>query len=238
VALDRLLQHIELAADLARLLAGAELRAGAGPGEEAADTRPAGAHALRQRALRHQLELDLPGLVGGLEAMRVGRARKRADDLAHAPRRDEARQSFIAGPRIVGDADQVAHAGLAQRIQELDRLAHRAEARAQHGGAVLHAGHRLGDASDALVDHRRRSPLPRRFSSSASVRSTTRGASPRYCAGSPSRARVGLSRCWLIAGSSASTSTSMRFSAIALPQAACTAWCAVSRPIFSASSII
>ncbi len=62
--------------------------------------------------------------------MRVGGARERADDLAHAPGRDEAGEPFIARARIVGDADEVAHAGVTQRVQQLDRLAHRAEARA------------------------------------------------------------------------------------------------------------
>src|SRR6185437_1832806 len=153
VALDRLLQHIELAIDLARLLALAEPGAGRGLDEEAADPRRAGAHALGERALRHDLELDPAGLVGGLEAMRVGGARKGADDLAHAAFPDETGEALIAGAGVVGDADEVLDPGLAQRIQELHRLADGTESRAEHSGAVPDAGNRLGERADALVDH-------------------------------------------------------------------------------------
>ena len=91
VAVDRRLEHVHAAVDLARLLALGELGAVAGGGEEAADAGARGADALGEVALRHQLELDLAGAVEGVEVMAVDLARERADDLAHPLRRRAAR---------------------------------------------------------------------------------------------------------------------------------------------------
>src|SRR5207237_8719796 len=59
VGLGRLLQDHLLAGDDAALLALRDLRAGTGGGEEAAQAGAAGADALRERALRIQLHLQL-----------------------------------------------------------------------------------------------------------------------------------------------------------------------------------
>ena len=93
VGVDRVLEHVAAAVDRARLLALGERRAVAGRREERADAGAGGADALGEVALRHQLELDLAGAVERVEHVRVGLARERADDLAHAPRLEQRGQA-------------------------------------------------------------------------------------------------------------------------------------------------
>src|SRR5207253_6261999 len=60
VAANRVLEHAALAGDLAALLAFSDLRAKAGGRVERFDPRAAGAQPLGERALRAQLDLELP----------------------------------------------------------------------------------------------------------------------------------------------------------------------------------
>jgi hypothetical protein len=72
VGVDRHLEHVHLAVDLALLLAFGQRRAVAGRREERADAGTRCADAFGEIALRHEFELDLAGAVQAVEDMRVG----------------------------------------------------------------------------------------------------------------------------------------------------------------------
>jgi hypothetical protein len=155
VGVDRVLEHVVALADAPRLLAPGELGAERGRREERADARARGADALGERALRHELELELARAVGLVEVPRVGLARERADDLAHATGADQRREPRIGVARVVVDDDQLARALRDQRIDELHRHAGVAEAAEHYGGAVGDVGESGFGGGDDFVDHGR-----------------------------------------------------------------------------------
>ncbi len=180
IALERLFEHVFTTIDRAGLLAFRELGAGRGGREETTDPRPRRAHALGERALRHELELDLAGGVELLEHHRAGGARIRADDLAHVPGRQQLGDIGAAGARIVGDDGELLGALRDQRIDQLDRNAGGAETADEHGCAIADAGDGGGQGGDAFVDHGERtivdtmaSDQRRRYSRSPAVTSTS-----------------------------------------------------------------
>ena len=151
--MDRILEHVVAAVDHARLLAFGEQRAVAGRREERADAGAGGADALGEIALRHELELDLAGAVQRVEHVRIGLARKRADDLAHALRLEQRGEAGLAVAGVVVDDGEVARALRDQRVDQLGRHAGRAEAADHHRRAVVNVGDRGRGAGNDLVDH-------------------------------------------------------------------------------------
>ena len=80
---QRALHHVDVAVELARLLALGDHRADAGAREEGRDAGAAGAQLLGQRALRRELELELAGQVLALELLVLADvARDHLPDLA------------------------------------------------------------------------------------------------------------------------------------------------------------
>ena len=140
------LQHVVAAVEGALLLALLERRADRGARVEGGDAGAAGADALGQRALRHELELGAPAAVELGEDRRVGRARVRADHLRDAPGLDQRRQADLAAAGVVVDDGQVGGALVDQRVDQLDRAAGLAEAADHHRRAVEDVGDRLGRA--------------------------------------------------------------------------------------------
>ena len=65
----------------------------------------------------------------------------------------------LMGADAVGDNGQVARAGRQQRFGQRDRLVARRKAAHEHGGAVRHPRHRLGQRRNLLIDHEKR-PTP------------------------------------------------------------------------------
>jgi hypothetical protein len=63
VGTDRALEHVAAAVELAHLLARGRVGADAGRRVDRGEPRPARAHALDERALRHELERDAPALM-------------------------------------------------------------------------------------------------------------------------------------------------------------------------------
>ncbi len=145
VGVDRILEHVIAPADLARLLAFRELRTVARRRVERADARARGANPLRQVALRHQLELDLARTVQRVEHPRVGLARKRADDLAHALRRQQRGKPAVGVARVVVHDGEIARALGDQRVDQLGRHPGGAEAADHDSGPVLNVGDGGGD---------------------------------------------------------------------------------------------
>ncbi len=138
----------------------ADARSGRDAREEAADAGAAGADALAQRALRHELQFDLPRAIDGLEHVRVGGARIGADDFAHPALADEHGDAALAGAGVVGDDGELARALRGQGLDQLDRLADIAEAGAQHGHAGAYIGDGRIEARHALVDHQKLTRSP------------------------------------------------------------------------------
>ena len=106
VRLERQLEHVGSSVDHARLLALGHQRAVAGRREEAADACPAGANALRERALRHQLDLELAGEELPLELAvlaDVGR-----DHLADLPGLEQTAQAEVVDAGVVADHGEAA----------------------------------------------------------------------------------------------------------------------------------
>jgi hypothetical protein len=83
---------------------------------------------------------------------------KGADDLPHLALVHQLGDADAAGAGIVQHDGEVAGALLDQPLDQHIRLADAAEAADEHGGAILHAGQRLGDRLHDLVDH----PCPSR----------------------------------------------------------------------------
>ena len=154
VGVDRILEHVVAIADAPRLLALGELGAVGGRREERADAGARGADALGERALRHQLELELARAVRLVEVPRVGLARKRAQDLAHALRADQRGEAGVGVAGVVVDDGEVARALRDQRVDQRRRHAGVAEAVNHDGGAVGDVGEGGFGAGDEFVDHR------------------------------------------------------------------------------------
>src|ERR1043166_899604 len=153
VAAQRLFEYVALAVDLAHLLAVGELGADADGRIEAAEPGGSGAHALADDALRHQLEFDAAGLVGGIERARIVGARERADHLAHEARIDQRGEPALAAAGVVRHHDEIAHAQFEQPVEQLVGRAHGAEAGGEDRRAIANAFERRGDAGDLFIDH-------------------------------------------------------------------------------------
>ena len=158
VAGQRLLEHVALAVDDARLLAFGQLAAVAHRREEGPQPGRRGAHAFDHDALRHALELDLAGAVdlgkrGGARLRRIGRARERADQLAHAAGQEQLRQPDRPVAAVVVDHREFARALVEQRAQQLGGDARGTEAAHQQRGAVGHVFHGVGQRRNGLVEH-------------------------------------------------------------------------------------
>ena len=82
--MNRVLEHVVAIGDAARLLALREIGAERRGRVEGADAGAGRADALGERALRHELELDLARPVRLVEVPGIALARERAEDLAHA----------------------------------------------------------------------------------------------------------------------------------------------------------
>src|SRR3546814_7763980 len=81
--------------DLARFLAGGQLRAVAGGGEDRPQPAAGGVDARGQVALRDELQLDLARLVRGVEVPRVALPRERADHFARSEEHTSELQSLM-----------------------------------------------------------------------------------------------------------------------------------------------
>ena len=130
---------------------------------------PGRADALGEIALRHQFELDVAGAVERVEDLRVGLARKRADDLADAPRLQQRGEAGLAVAGVVVDDRQVARALRDQRVDQLRRHAGRAEAADHHGRAVGHVVQTASAAEATILSIMRPSPCGGRVPPSSSV---------------------------------------------------------------------
>ena len=158
VARQRLLEHVTGAVDDACLLAVGQLAAIAHRREERPEAGRRGAHALDHDALRHALQFDLAGAVhlgerGRTRLRRVGRARERADQLAHAAGQEQLRQPGRPVAAVVVDHREVARALVEQRAQQLGGNARGAEAAHQQRGAIGHVFHGVGQRGHGLVEH-------------------------------------------------------------------------------------
>ena len=153
VGQQRALHDVDVAVELARLLALGDQRADAGAGEERRNAGAAGAQLLGQRALRRELELELAGQVLALELLVLADvARDHPLDLARLEQHAEA-EAVDAG--VVRDDRQVLDARVAQRLDQRLGDAAQAEAADRHQLAVANdAGERRRRARENLV-HRR-----------------------------------------------------------------------------------
>ncbi|ABA51189.1 hypothetical protein BURPS1710b_A1553 [Burkholderia pseudomallei 1710b] len=170
IRMDRRLEHVVLAVDHARFLAFGELRAVARRREEAADTGARRANPLGEVALRYQFELDLARAIQRVEHLRIGLPRKRADDLAHAPRLQQRGEARLAVAGVVVDDRQIARALRDQRIDQLGGHPGRAEAADHDRRAVVDVGHRRLEGIENLVDHVSSYANPRASPAAARVR--------------------------------------------------------------------
>ena len=100
-----------------RLLAFGDQRAGAGRREETADACAAGAHALGERALRHQLDFDL--LLQELPLEFLVLADVGRDHLPHLPRAQQRTDAEVVDTGIVADDRQVRRAAAMQRRDQM-----------------------------------------------------------------------------------------------------------------------
>ncbi|MNR21058.1 hypothetical protein D3C85_1379350 [compost metagenome] len=145
IALDGMFQDIGLSVDDAGFLALRQSCAGGSPGVEAADTRSAGPYALGQRALGHQIELDLARAIQLVEDRAAFQAAgKRAHNLADAAGAHQLADDVVAHRGVVGDDGQTLDAQVQQGLHEVCRAARRAEAANQDDGVILDAGYGLG----------------------------------------------------------------------------------------------
>src|SRR5580700_11302970 len=153
VAVERFLENIFAAVNLALFLAGGKLGADRRRGIERRNAGTGGAHALRHGALRHAFELDLAFTPQPLEHHRIGSARERADDFTYTAGIQELGETEITDAGIIGDHGEVLGALLDQAFDQRVRLADAAEAADQHDRTVTDAGHGLGHGLHDLVDH-------------------------------------------------------------------------------------
>src|SRR6478735_3340256 len=140
VGVDGGFEHVAAAVDDPGFLALGEHGAVAGGGEEPADAGPCRADPFGEVALRDEFELDLLGLVLGVEVPGVGLPREGADHLLHPALLDQQGQALVALARVVVHHGQVRGAAVQQRVDQFERLAGVAEPADHHGGAVLDAG--------------------------------------------------------------------------------------------------
>ena len=113
IAAERVLEQIRTPAELRRLLALSDRRADAGRGVERRDPRAGRAHTLRERALRHQLDLELPGEKLRLEDPVL--ANVGGDHLRDLVVGEQQAQPEVIDAAVIGHDDQLARAQLPQR---------------------------------------------------------------------------------------------------------------------------
>ena len=121
----------------------------AGRREEAADARAARADALGERALRHQLDLDLAGEELPLELLvlaDVGR-----DHLPDLPRLQQNADAEVVDAGVVADDGEACRAARVQRANEVFGDAAQAEAAHHDRRAVGDLGHCLPDGRSNFV---------------------------------------------------------------------------------------
>src|SRR5690606_38736834 len=129
-------ENVAAFVDHAFLFAVSELGADAGRGEESADAGTGGTDALGEVALRNELEFDLARAVEIVEDPRVALARKRAQDAAHLPLRQEGGEPGVTVARVVVDDGEVFRAVRDEGVNELDRLPGTPEPADHDGRAV------------------------------------------------------------------------------------------------------
>ena len=129
------LHDVALAVELALFLALGDVGADAGLGEEGRNAGAARAHALGQRALRVELDLQLAG--EELLREQLVLAHIRGDHLLDLPRFEQQAEPGAVDAGIVRHAGQVLHAGVAQRLDQGFRHAAQAEPAGHDHHAVL-----------------------------------------------------------------------------------------------------
>src|SRR5699024_6822455 len=132
VGLDGVLENIRASVDHALLFAVSERGSDSRGREESADAGTRRANALGEVALGYELELDLSRTVEAVEHPRIRLPRERADDPAHASRREQRGQPDVTVPRVVVHDSEVAGTALDQRVDQLNRLSGTAEAADHH----------------------------------------------------------------------------------------------------------
>ena len=120
VADDALLEHVLLAVEDARLLALRDQRARAGRGEEGGDAGAAGAHALGERPLGDELDLELAGEVLPLELLVL--ADVRGDHLPDPPVSEQDAEAPVVDAAVVRDDGQVPGALPVERGDEFSGM--------------------------------------------------------------------------------------------------------------------
>mmetsp|Transcript_110218 Transcript_110218/g.312653 ORF Transcript_110218/g.312653 Transcript_110218/m.312653 type:complete len:298 (-) Transcript_110218:9-902(-) len=175
VPLDGMLHYVALAAELAGLarLAGDEHLSRLGPawpvldhvaalvddgavrrrGEEGGDAGAARPEPLRERALRRELDLQLPAEVLLLEQLILADVRR--DHPLDLPALQEQAQAEVVDPRVVGHCGEAADALALDSVDQVLRDAAEAESPDQHRGAVAKVGDRCVGAVHDLACRRR-----------------------------------------------------------------------------------
>ena len=151
--MDRIFEDVITIADAPRLLAFGEIGAERGRRVEGADARAGGANALGERALRHELQLELARPIGLVEMPGVSLTRKRTQDLAHLLGGDERGKAAVAISGVVVDDGESARTLRDERVDQ----------RRGHAGVAEAADHdrrAVGDLSECrlgvgeeFVDH-------------------------------------------------------------------------------------
>jgi len=147
---QRAFHHIQLAIELARLLAFGHQRADTGLGEEGGNAGAASAQLFGQRALRREFELEFTGQVLALELLVL--ADVAGDHLLDLPCLQQLTEAETVDAGVVGDDAEVLDAAVAQRGDQ--RLGNAAEAEAadsQQLAVLDDAFQRLGGTGVHLV---------------------------------------------------------------------------------------
>ena len=122
-----------------------------------ADAGARGADALGERALRHQLELDLARAIERLSKCHESAWRGNEQRILRTRFAfDQRGEAGVAVAGVVVDDGEVARALRDQRIDQRGRHAGVAEAADHDRGAVGHVGQRRFGAGEEFVDHRGR----------------------------------------------------------------------------------
>ena len=151
IARQRIFQQTQPAADLARLAAFREQRVGAGGRVEAGDARAGRADAFGQRALRHDLHLQVATLEQ--PAGEARRAHEAADQPAHAAERQQSLDRAAIASAGDSHDGQIARALRDQAVEQRCGNADIAEASEQDSRAIGNASHGIGHGMHELVDH-------------------------------------------------------------------------------------
>src|SRR6185436_681900 len=134
VADDAALEHVVLTVELARLFAFRDLRSVAGRRLAPGDPRAARAQALRERALRSELDLELARDKLPLELLLLADVAR--DHLLDLTRREQHAEAELVDAAVVRNDGQVLHPALAQRCDAELRDAAQAESARDQRRAV------------------------------------------------------------------------------------------------------